>query len=370
MQQRPTHATVDLEAIRTNAALLAQRVAPACLMAVVKADGYGHGAVAVAQAALEGGATWLGVALVEEGRTLRAAGIAEPILLFSEPPVDAAEEVVHLGLTPAVYTEPAIRALAAAARAAETSLVVHVKVDTGMRRVGAESERVLDLAQLIVAEPALELGGVMTHFAVADEPGDGVDLQREKFNAVLSELEAAGIDPGMRHLANSAALLTRPDTHFDMVRAGIALYGLPPTPTDLPLRPAMSLVSAVSYVKRIHADEAVSYGWRYRTQHETTIVTVPIGYADGVRRALHAVGGEVLIRGNRYPLAGTITMDQLMVDVGNADIHVGDLVTLIGTDGEESVSADEWAHALGTISYEVVCSFSPRVPRIYGGTQK
>lgn len=370
MQQRPTHATVDLGAIRTNAALLAECVAPARLLAVVKADGYGHGSVAVARAALEGGASWLGVALVEEGRALRAAGISAPILLFSEPPVEAAAEVVQLDLIPAVYTEPGIHALAAAATEAGTVLSVHLKVDTGMRRVGAEPAQVLGFARMILADPALTLGGVMTHFAVADEPGTGVDVQRERFDHVLAELVADGIDPGVRHAANSAALLTRPETRYDMVRAGIALYGLPPVSTDLELLPALSLVSAVSFVKRVHADEAVSYGWRYRTQHETSIATVPIGYADGVRRALHAVGGEVLIRGQRFPIAGTITMDQLMVDVGNVEVQVGDTVTLIGTDGAASVSAEEWASALGTIAYEVVCSFSPRVPRIYGGTEQ
>ncbi|MGB2757627.1 MAG: alanine racemase [Acidimicrobiia bacterium] len=370
MQQRPTHATIDLAAIEANARLLVDSAAPARLMAVVKADGYGHGSVPVAQAALEGGATWLGVALVEEGRALRAAGITAPLLLFSEPPTDAAEEVVQLGLTPVVYTEPGIRALGVAARAASITLGVHLKVDTGMRRVGAEPEEVLGLARLIVAESSLQLEGIMSHLAVADEPGDGVVQQCKRFDEVLAALEGAGIDPGVRHIANSAALLAHPETRYDMVRVGIALYGLAPVPTELELKPAMSLVSAVSFVKRVHADEAVSYGWRYRTQHETTIATVPIGYADGVRRALHAVGGEVLIRGQRLPLAGTITMDQIMVDVGNADVHVGDLVTLIGTDGGETVTADEWARALGTISYEIVCSLSPRVPRVYSGAQR
>ncbi len=368
MQQRPTHATIDLDAIRANASTLAHAAEPAALMAVVKADGYGHGAVQAAKAAQAGGATWFGVALVEEGRVLRAAGFDAPVLLLSEPPTEAASETVTLGLTPAVYTEAGIIALGTAAASAGTTLRVHLKVDTGMRRVGCECEEAVRLAQLIIDQPWLELGGVMTHLAVADEPTHDVDLQVQRYEQVLSALDAEGIDPGLRHVANSAGLLAEgADLKYDMVRTGIALYGIAPVKTDVELHPAMSLTSAISFVKRVPANEPVSYGWRYRTAHETTIATVPIGYADGVRRALYAVGGEVLIRGQRHPIAGTVTMDQITIDVGNAEVEVGDSVTLIGSDGEATISANEWAVALGTIGYEIITGLSPRVPRVYVG---
>ncbi len=365
MQQRPTHATVDLDAIRANAQLLVKAAAPAQLMAVVKADGYGHGAVPAAQAALAGGATWLGVALVEEGRHLRSNGIDAPILLLSEPPIDAAVETVALGLTPTVYTKEGISALNEAAAASGSTVAVHLKIDTGMRRVGVDPEHALQIAELVQNSPSLSLSGTMTHLAVADESIAGAEQQLERFDAVLTAMRAHGIDPGCCHASNSAGLLSVERGKYDMVRTGIALYGLPPVATELALEPALSLVSRVGFVKRVHADEGISYGWRYHTAHETTIVTVPIGYADGVRRAMWAVGGEVLIRGRRFPIAGTVTMDQLMVDVGNAEVVVGDLVTLLGRDGAERITADDWGSALGTISYEVVSGLSPRVPRRY-----
>ncbi len=372
---RPVWAAVDLEAIRSNARLLAQVAAPAALCAVVKADGYGHGALAVARAALSGGARWLAVALVEEGIELRQGGIGAPILVLSEPHADAMAAVVANHLVPAIYTERGLAAAASAVRAAGTApLPVQVKVDTGMHRVGAAPAQAVRLATEVAGHPALSLGGFFTHFAVADEPGSPFTAgQLAVYLDACSELSAGGVDVGIRHAANSAGALWHPDARLDMVRCGIALYGLSPNSAGGPhvegLVPAMSLRAQVSYVKTVEAGERVSYGLRYRVAERSVVATVPIGYADGVPRRLGAVGGQVVIGGRRLPIAGTVTMDQLMVDCGppgcGPEVSVGDEVVLIGTQGAEAISAWEWAGLTDTIAYEVVCAISQRVPRVY-----
>ena len=346
---RPTWAAIDLDAIRHNAGVLAAKAAPARLCAVVKADGYGHGAAAVARAALDGGATGLAVALVEEGVALRDERIVAPILLLSEPPVAAVGDVLGFSLTPTVYSEAGARAFAAA--------TVHLKVDTGMRRVGADHDTALKLAPLI---PKLE--GVWTHFAVADEPADPFTAeQARRFDAVVADLAGAGIRPPLRHACNSAGLLNHPQHRYDMVRCGLALYGVIP---GQGLRPALSLRSRVSLVKEIAAGEGVSYGLRYRAPARTTIATVPIGYADGVPWRLGVNGGEVLIAGRRRPIAGAVTMDQLTVDCGPDDpVRPGDEVTLLGRQGQDEIHAQEWADRVGTIVYEILTGIGPRVPR-------
>ena len=381
---RPTSAIVDLAALQANAAELARRAAPAELCAVVKADGYGHGAVATARAALAGGATWLAVALVEEGSELRQAGLTAPILLLSEPrPTEMVEVVAH-DLRPAVYTAPGLAAAAAAATTGDHRLPVHLKVDTGMNRVGAHPDDVALLAKAIEARAQLHLEGVWTHCAVADELGNPhTDVQLERYEQALKTLEAdlGAPEPGSfhRHVANSALLLAagRPDAppirrrgRYDMVRAGIALYGLPPS-AELRnevqgLRPAMELHTQVSFVKTVAAGEGVSYGLAYRLDSDSHVATLPIGYADGVRRDYGLRGGAVLIRGRRRPVVGAVTMDQLMVDCGpESDVSIGDEAVLIGTQGDETITAADVADTLGTIPYEVVCDVGRRVRRHY-----
>jgi alanine racemase len=368
---RPVWAEVDLDAIRTNIRTLRAHVEPASVLAVVKADGYGHGAVAVGRAALDAGATCLGVALVEEGVALREAGIEGPILVLSEPVPDAATCVVEHWLTPVVYTTLGIEALAKAV--VETgvgkSLPVHLKVDTGMHRVGAATRDASVLAQQVVEHDELSLEGVCTHFAVADEPDNPyTDLQLAKFDDVLAALRALGVRPEIVHTANTAAALVFPESRRDLVRAGIGIYGVAPGPAladIVPLRPALTVKARVSHVKTLAAGSRVSYGLRYTLPADARIATVPIGYGDGVPRNLAHVGGEVLVHGRRCPIAGTVTMDQLMVDVGDLPVEPGDEVVLLGDQGSARIGASEWADRLGTIAYEIVCGIGPRVPRTY-----
>ena len=362
-------AEIDLAAVRTNAERLAALAAPAQLCAVVKANGYGHGAVEVARAGLAGGATSLAVALVDEGLELRAAGIDAPVLVLAEPPHESMPDVVAANLVPTLYTEEGVEEAAKAAARSDRPLDVHVKVDTGMHRVGAEPAAALDVIAAVVERSELHLAGVWTHLAVADEPDNPfTGEQLDRFDRVLAELEARGIECGIVHAANSAGAIAHPRSRRDLVRCGIALYGVAPAPEladALELLPAMSVKARVSMVRRVAAGDGISYGLRYRFERPSTVATVPLGYADGVPRALSAAGGEVLIGGRRRPIAGTVTMDQLMVDCGDDAVVRGDEVVLIGAQGGERVTADEWADKLGTIAYEVVCGIGPRVPRIH-----
>lgn len=371
---RPVWAEVDLEAVRHNVAVLADRVAPAGLCAVVKAFGYGHGSLEVSRAALAGGAGCLAVALVEEGALLREAGIAARVLLLSEPPPAAMADVVRLRLTPTVYTPAGLSALADAAAAASRPgpVPVHVKVDTGMHRVGAAPDDAVKLALAVEECPQLRLEGVWTHFAVADAPEEGfTTLQHRRLRAAVDELATAGIRPPLVHSCNSAAALSFPGCHGDLVRCGIAIYGVPPSPAlagAAPLRPALSLKAHVSYVKEVDAGEALSYGLRYRLDRPSVVATVPIGYADGVPWRLGVTGGEVLIGGRRRPIAGSVTMDQILVDCGDdPTVAPGDEVVLLGSQGGERVDAWEWAERVGTIAYDVLVGIGPRVPKLYVG---
>ncbi len=367
---RAARAEVDLQAVAHNVGALRGAVAPAVLCAVVKADGYGHGAIAVSEAALSAGADWLGVALVEEAAVLRKAGIRAPILLLSQPRPADLTAAVRYDLRVCVHSTAAVDLLATAAAEQGRTARVHLKVDTGMHRIGVAPGDALALARQIVSHPELELEGVFTHCAVADEPADPfTDVQLDRFEAVLDELGAAGIQPALRHAANSATAIEHPRGRYDLVRAGIAVYGIPPAPglaASLGLRPALTLRAEISMVKRVGAGEGISYGLRHRFEADTTVATVPIGYADGVPRRLGLQGGEVLIGGRRRPIVGVVTMDQLMVDCGDDEVQAGDEVILIGRQGGEEVTAEEWAELLDTIAYEVVCGIGPRVPRFYG----
>jgi alanine racemase len=362
--------TVDLDAVAANAAALVAVADGAALCAVVKADGYGHGSVGVARAALAGGATWLAVALVEEGRVLRDAGIDVPVLVLSEPPPDAMAEAFDAGLTPTLYTLDGVAsaARAVAGRPGTAPWAVHLKIDTGMHRVGAHPADALEVARRIVDSPGLALGGTFTHLAVADEPGrPETDQQLDRYEQVLADLDAAGIDPGVRHAANSAGALAHPRARFDMVRVGIALYGIAPAPElgdEVALRPAMSLLAEVTMVKQLEAGDGVSYGLRHVFDRPATVAIVPLGYADGVPRRWGLHGGEVLIGGVRRPVRGVVTMDQTIVEVtGGPEVRPGDPVVLLGEQAGDRITAQEWADRLDTIPYEVVCGFSVRLPR-------
>ncbi|GBD85218.1 alanine racemase [bacterium BMS3Abin02] len=361
---RPSWAEVDLGAVADNVRTLRELVAPASVCAVVKADGYGHGDVPVAEAAIGAGADVLAVALVEEGIRLREAGIEAPVLLLSEPPVQGAAEAIRWNLTPTVYRAEFAAALS---EVAPRTIPVHVKVDTGMHRVGAAIDDAPDLIRRVVADPHLQLDGVWTHFAVADEDDPFTEVQLERFAGVLADLDTLEIDVPVRHAANTAGAIRFPQARFDMVRVGIGMYGINPAPdliTDVSLRPAMRIVSEVAMVRRYPAGVRPSYGRRRPLSEEATVVTIPIGYADGLPRSL-ASDGEVLIAGRRHRLAGNVTMDQILVDVDDTPVKVGDEVVLIGSQNGDEITATEWAGHLGTIAYEIVCQIGPRLPRRY-----
>jgi alanine racemase len=365
--------TVDLDAIRHNVRALLELAHPAGLLAVVKANGYGHGDVPVARAAVEAGASWLGVARVEEGVQLREAGIDSPVLLLSEAPAVAAEALAVHRITPVVYTETGIDAVAkaVATTGVPRPFAVHLKIDTGMHRVGCTPDDAVALAQHVAARDELRLAGVCTHLAVADDADDPyTDQHLARFDAARHALAQCGLRAPIAHAANSAALLTSPAARYDLVRVGIAMYGIPPAPAlagRVPLRPALSLTSRVVFVKPLPPGARVSYGLRYGLARASRVATVAAGYADGVPRNLGVTGGEVLIRGRRHPIAGLVTMDQLMVDVGDEPVERGDEVVLLGAQGGAQISATEWAERLGTIAYEIVTGIGARVTRIYTG---
>lgn len=359
---RPTWVEVDLEAIRRNARILTPEGSE--LMAIVKANGYGHGDVEVARAAIEAGASWAGVALVEEGLRLREAGVDVPILVLSElPPGSEAVALAHR-LTPTLSSDDGLERLAAASRG---SVPVHLKVDTGMHRVGVwPPEEAPGFARRVL-DAGLEVEGLYTHFARSEEDEATTEMQLARFLGVAEGVRSMGASPRLLHAANSGATIRHPASHLDLVRPGIALYGIPPAPgvgADLGLRPALTWRSRVSAVKRLEAGEAISYGHRYRLERDSWVATVPVGYADGYPRQLTNVG-EVLIGGRRHPIAGSVTMDQLVVDCGDRAVHPGEDVVLIGSQGEETIDADGLGRSFGTIGYEIVSRIGPRVPRRY-----
>jgi alanine racemase len=382
-RHRPDWVEVDLAAVRSNAALLSDLVHPSHLMAVVKADAYGHGAVQVAGAALAGGATWLAVALVEEGVALREGGVEAPILLLSEPLPAAMEDALANGLTLTVYTPEGVAAAARAAEALGSPAEVQVKLDTGMHRVGADPVELHSVVASVVSSPWLGFGGLWTHFSVSDEPEDPfTSLQLSRLLSARDELEGAGLPaPALLHAANSGGAICHPDSRLDVVRCGIALYGYPPTAAvasalalaalERRLLPVLSWRSQVTRVRELEAGERPSYGRLVELGCSSVVATVPVGYHDGIPRRFLAGGGEVLVGGRRRRLAGAVSMDQIVVDCGPAGstpaVSVGDEVVLIGRQGSEEVTAAEWAERLGVIVYEVLCGIGPRVPRVYVG---
>jgi alanine racemase len=364
-QHRPTAVGVDLGAIRHNVATL--RPPASRLMAVVKADAYGHGDVAVARAALDAGASWLGVALVEEGEALRAGGVDAPILVLSEFPPGAERAALAAGLTPTLYSEDGLERLRTAG--APAGLGVHVKIDTGMHRVGVHPPEAATAFVDRVAAAGLRPEGLWTHFARSEEDEATTREQLTVFRRVVDDVKAAGHVPDVLHTANSAATILHPDTHLDLVRPGVALLGIAPGPgigAGLGLRPALSWRTAVSFVRRLPSGAGLSYGHRYHLDRDANVATVPVGYADGYPRALSSAA-DVLIRGRRCRVAGNVTMDQLTVDCGDLDVGSGDEVVLLGSQGDETITAEELAGQAGTIPYEIVTRIGQRVPRRFEG---
>jgi len=365
-------AEIDLGAIAHNTREIRRVTAPSAkVMAVVKANGYGHGAVEASREALANGAEWLGVARVAEGVAIREAGIGAPVLILGYVSPEQFGEVVRHRLSQAVYTREMVLALAEAAAIEGVRARAHFKVDTGMGRIGWVSglgavKEILELARL----PHLEVEGIFTHFATADSSDKSYTWnQFNKFNGLIEKLRKNGLEIPVRHAANTAALMEMPEIHLDLVRAGISVYGLYPSgevdKSVFDLRPAMSLKAVVSYVKNVPAEFKVSYGCTFTTDKSTVIATLPVGYADGYSRLLSSKG-EVLLHGHRAPVVGRVCMDQIMVDVGHIPgVKVGDEAVLMGRQGDEEISADEVAAKLGTINYEVICMINSRVPRVY-----
>ncbi|KRE65144.1 MULTISPECIES: alanine racemase [Micrococcaceae] len=364
-------AVIDLDAIRHNVRRLAAAASPAKVMAVVKADAYGHGAVPVARAALQAGAAWLGVAHISEALALRAAGIDAPLLAWLHTTDSNFGAAVAAGVDIGCSGWELER-IVAAAREQERPARVHLKVDTGLGRNGATPEswdRLVGEAVEYQDQGLLRVVGIFSHLAVADEPErPETDQQVAAFREALAIAEDAGVDPEVRHLANTPATLSRPDTHFDLVRVGLGIYGLSPfdgqTSAELGLRPAMTLRTLVSQCKDVPEGQGVSYGLHYRTRTPSTLALIPVGYADGVPRV--ATGGPVRVAGKTYPVVGRIAMDQMVIDLGpeasGTDLQ-GAEAELFGDGADGGPTAEDWARAAGTINYEIVTRISPRVPR-------
>jgi len=363
-----TFAEIDLGAIAHNINEIKKLIPKSTkFMAVVKADGYGHGAVEVSKAAVSAGADYLSVASIKEATELRGGGVSSPILILSESLPDRAKEIIDLGLTQTVYTLRLAEALSKAASSAGKKAKVHLKVDTGMGRIGASASEAEELLEKIMSLPGIVVEGIFTHFAKADEPGDPYTAQQlSVFKEVIRKIEGKNIFIPLKHAANSAATLYHPDSHLDMVRIGLAMYGLYPNGgrPKVSLKPALSFKTTVAYVKRVPPGTHLSYGSTYKTLKDTTIVTLPVGYADGYSRAL-SNKGNVLIKGRRYPVAGRVCMDLTLADVGDDAIGIGEEVVLIGSQGADRIGAEEVASLESTISYEVVCGIGKRVPRVY-----
>ena len=374
--RRPAWAEIDASAIRHNVSALQRIVGTSGICGVVKANGYGHGAVVAARAFVDAGAVGLAVAIVDEGVELRDGGITEPILLLAETPPDTVRDALEANLTLTVGSIDGARAVIAAAAQLGGQHRVHLKIDTGMHRMGVAPMALDDVLDVLVASPNIVIEGLYTHFPVADSAKD-VDRdysagQLDEFHRLVDHAASRGVRPPLLHLANSAASISLPASRANMVRVGLAAYGYVPDPAmgaelaahGVTLRPALSLKARVTAVRQLSAGERPSYGRRRALPADATVATVPFGYADGYSRRLFDAGAEVLINGRRHPLAGSVTMDQLVIDCDGAAVAVGDEVVLLGTQGSESITADEWAAWADTITWEILCGIGARVPRI------
>jgi alanine racemase len=369
--RRPTWAEIDLDALASNFRAVRERVgAGVAVMGVVKADAYGHGAAECAQRLAAEGAEWFGVASAEEGFALRGAGIAQPILSFGGFWRGQAGECLRQNVVPVIYRLDMVEELNAAARAAGVVADVHVKVDTGMGRLGVRYDEAAGFAERLLAFRHVRVGGLMTHFAAADEPRRDcyTEEQLKRFRDAVAAFRGKGHRPTYEHMANSAATFAHPEAHGNMVRPGGVLYGLwrdvlPPLAERPRLRPVMSVRSRVVLLKRAHAGETLGYGCTFEAAREMIVATVPAGYADGYARAL-SNRGRVIVRGALAPVVGRVSMDLTLVDVtGVPGVSLGERVTLLGSDGSLEVPAEEVARTAGTLSYEITCGVSARVPR-------
>lgn len=365
-------AEIDLSAIRHNINQVKNKVGDNVrIMAVVKANAYGHGAERVAKTAIEAGADFLGVAIAEEGDALRASGITKPILILAEPALAAIELVAKNELISAVCTKRTADALSAAAQKYGKTLKVHVKVDTGMSRIGLEPKNVKEFINYLSDLPGIEIEGIFTHFTESDnKESQFTAYQLDRFMLVIDDLNSEGVCPPIKHAANSAGIFLHPASHLDMVRLGISMYGLHPsndTKDVVDLRPALSLKARISFIKNLKAKNGVSYNRTYVTSCDTVIATIPIGYGDGYTRKL-SNKASAIIRGQKCRAVGNICMDQFMVELNDGmDAAADDEVILIGRQGDQEITVDEVANLVGTINYEIVCMVNTRVPRVYKG---
>jgi alanine racemase len=376
---------IDREAIRTNLKTMRKCIGPdTAILTVVKADGYGHGAVEVARVALSAGSKYLGVANVSEGIELREAGIEAPLIILSEPPASSVQALIHYDLVPAVCTTEFALALGEAASAAGVIAPYHLKVDTGMNRLGVHYSDAGDFLRSLSFHEGLELQGTFTHFATADTADSfSVQVQLERFERALETIRYMGMDPGTVHAANSAAAIRYKRSRFDMVRIGVAAYGLHPSPATrelLPLQPAMRVLARVTLIKPVPLGEGVSYGYTYRSPGGVEIATIPIGYGDGLSRML-SNKMNVLVEGHSYQQVGTISMDMCMFEVStrpdissvrNAQlsaerrpVEYGSEVVIVGRSGNLEITLDELAAQMGTINYDMACMFGRRLERVY-----
>jgi alanine racemase len=364
-RMRPTWVEVDLDAIASNVQTLKALAPQSQFMAVVKANAYGHGANMVARAAVEAGADWLGVASVEEGMDLRKAGISTTTLVLGHIQAGQADNALLYNVRPAIYQLEVAQECSKWARAYRRKMDVHVKIDTGMGRVGVQPDQAVEFIRQVNALPFLEVEGVFTHFALADDPSSPMTGEQiALFEQVLVELESAGISVKFRHACNSAGIMLHPEGHYDMVRAGIALYGLPPDPRvewPVELKPALTWKTRITFLKEVAAGTPLSYGATYRPETKARIAVLPVGYADGLSRNL-SNRGHLIVGGHPCPIVGRICMDQTLIQIPDAvPAQEGDDVTIIGP----GQSADTIAELIGTINYEVVCNIGRRVPRFY-----
>ena len=373
-----TWAEINLDAIRNNYNEIRKAVKPSAkIMAVVKADAYGHGAEYIAKELSADGADWFALSNLEEAMQLRRAGIDEPLLILGYTPPEYATELAVNGISQAVFSADYGKRLSECARKKGVQVNIHIKIDTGMSRIGflyhdtETDKKSVDEIAKVCSLPGLYPEGIFTHFASADEGRDGevfTRLQFDLFLDVISRLKALGTEFELRHCCNSAGIMDYPEMHLDMVRPGIILYGLDPSPVlkgRLDLKPAMELKTVISLIKTIEAETPVSYGRTFVTDKETTIATVPVGYADGYPRAL-SNRVSMIVNGKRVPAIGRVCMDQMMLDITDVPgVKEGDTVTVFGSDGNEEITVDELADMLGTINYEIICGISKRVPRIY-----
>lgn len=357
---------IELSAIEDNIRAM-RRICEVPIMAVVKANGYGHGAISVARAATQGGAAWFGVARIEEALELRRGGIESPILVLGFTSPGSYIEAVTQRISMSVWTRDQIKEISIAALQAGLPAHIHLKVDTGMSRLGVPSHEAYQLAKVIQRIEGVFFEGIFTHFARADEIDRYyTDLQEQRFQKVIDQIKATGLEPPLVHAANSAATLVRPSSRFNLVRTGIAIYGLNPSKEcKLPpgFRPSLAWKSFLTQVKVLPPGTGVSYGSEYITKSRERIGTVPVGYADGFRRVQ---GNKILVHGIRVPVVGRVCMDQISVQLDSVpEAEAGDEVILVGKQGESRITADDLAECWGTVNYEVVCGIGSRVPRLY-----